>query len=112
MTVAASFGSNLFNLCISLSLPWLFSYLSTGQPVILSNQRLIAAATLTLLLALFIAISIFYHGMLLRRSLGAIFIVVYVATMTSVGVMLLMPPNTTTTSHPAPASNSSRLGAT
>ena len=91
MTVSACYGSNLFNLCISLGLPWLVAHVLTGQPIQPSNRRLVAASSLIVLLTIFVAACLLYNGMVLRRSLGAVFLVVYALTMMSVGTVLLVP---------------------
>ena len=89
MTVSACFGTNIFNLCVSLSLPWLVSHVLTGQPVRLTNRKLLAASSLALLLAVAVGGSIACHRMVLRRSLGVAFLSIYAVAMT-VGTAFLV----------------------
>lgn len=77
MAVSSSIGSNIFDVCVGLPVPWILFSLSMRCRVTVSASNLFSSLCILLVMVAFVVLSIRHYGWKMTNSLGGAMLVFY-----------------------------------
>ena len=77
MSVSSSIGSNIFDICIGLGIPWLSFALASNDPISVKTNQLVPLVLCLVGVVAFLFIMLYLNNWLLTPNRGIALIVVY-----------------------------------
>ncbi|ODM93648.1 Sodium/potassium/calcium exchanger Nckx30C, partial [Orchesella cincta] len=93
MAVSSSVGSNIFDVCVGLPVPWLLYGLIKGEPVEVSAKGMLCSISILFGMLCFVVLSIMLFGWKMNKGLGLVMFILYFIFL---GVSLLFEYNVIT----------------
>eukprot|EP01138_Halocafeteria_seosinensis_P000451 gb/GECG01000465.1/.p1 GENE.gb/GECG01000465.1/~~gb/GECG01000465.1/.p1 ORF type:complete len:910 (+),score=102.49 gb/GECG01000465.1/:1-2730(+) len=77
MAISSSIGSNIFDVCVGLPLPWFIGVFAFGEPIDVRSNSLFTSTVVLLIMLVSVGITIILNKWRLTRSLGAVMLLLY-----------------------------------
>ncbi|XP_035709634.1 sodium/potassium/calcium exchanger Nckx30C isoform X2 [Folsomia candida] len=100
MAVSSSVGSNIFDVCVGLPVPWLLYAIIENKPIKVSAKGMLCSVSILFGMLVFVVLSIMIFRWRMNKGLGLIMFVLYFIFL---GVSLLFEYNVLVCPNPFPA---------